>query len=246
MLELEITREGRPYRNLLLGGGVFVLGRQEGVEIHLDDKEVSRRHARLIVDDAVILLEDLDSGNGTILGGRAVRSEVIRVGDAFEISPFVLTLKTPEAKAPAPATPPEPKDWLEIVDGPGTGQRYELRGEALGIGRHEDQDIRLPDNGVGRSHAMILRRGESWQIRDNGSVNGVMMGGERVTERVLRPGDEIRVGNTTLRYDTDRAGARPAPSITPSAAGGGPEWVVPVVLLLVFVAALAALVVSRS
>jgi pSer/pThr/pTyr-binding forkhead associated (FHA) protein len=236
MIELEISRDDKPYQVLRIGQGVYVIGRQEGVQIHLDDKEVSRKHARLIIDGDVRVVEDLESGNGTFVQGVAVRQQVLSMGDIVEIMPFKIRLREPVqrlAELPPPPPPPEPKHWLEIVDGPGTGQRYALKGEAMGIGRHEDQDIRLPDQGASRSHAMMVRRGDTWQVRDLGSVNGVMVGSDRVSERMLEKGDELRVGNTTLRYDNELPSMwMPTPAARPAQGGTTPEWLVPAVLLL--------------
>jgi pSer/pThr/pTyr-binding forkhead associated (FHA) protein len=251
MIELEIVREDKPYQVLRIGQGVFVIGRQEGVQIHLDDKEVSRKHARLIIDGDVMVVEDMESGNGTFVAGVSVRQQVLSMGDVVEIMPFKIRLRAPVQRlhelAPAPL-PPEPKHWLEIVDGPGTGQRYALKGEAMGIGRHEDQDIRLPDQGASRSHAMMVRRGDTWQVRDLGSVNGVMVGNERVGERMLEKGDELRVGNTTLRYDNDLPSMRmPKPAQARPAQGGTtPEWLVPLVLLLALATVFAAFAVGMN
>jgi diguanylate cyclase (GGDEF)-like protein len=50
------------------------LGRLEGLEVTLRDDGVSRRHARVTVDDRGALLEDLGSQNGTWVDGERVTS----------------------------------------------------------------------------------------------------------------------------------------------------------------------------
>ena len=77
-------------------GKEATLGRGLDVDIQLDDLTVSRRHARLYVNDkGGYILEDLDSGNGTFLNGRQIESEQLRDGDEIRIgrSSFVLDLK---------------------------------------------------------------------------------------------------------------------------------------------------------
>ena len=50
---------------------ISVIGRASA-DLELSDEEVSRNHASLEVRDAVILLQDLKSTNGTIHKGKAV------------------------------------------------------------------------------------------------------------------------------------------------------------------------------
>ncbi len=70
----------------------------------------------------------------------------------------------------------------------------------VSIGRAETNDIALPfDPTVSRLHAVIVRYRGGWCLRDLGSGNGTYLNGQRVlTEQMLRPDDEIRVG--TARF----------------------------------------------
>jgi len=45
--------------------GEYVIGRDESAHIRIDHPTISRRHARLIVDEEQIVIADLESGNGT-------------------------------------------------------------------------------------------------------------------------------------------------------------------------------------
>lgn len=63
----------------------------------------------------------------------------------------------------------------------------------LVIGRAPDCDICLPHPMVSRYHAMVERLAEGLRLRDLASVNGVSVGGVRITEPVLI-GEGVRVG----------------------------------------------------
>jgi hypothetical protein len=57
------------------------------------------------------------------------------------------------------------------------------------------------DDTVSRLHAVFENLGSGWSIRDLGSRNGTYLNGERIeAERVLRTGDEVRVGKSRLLY----------------------------------------------
>jgi hypothetical protein len=59
------------------------IGRMEGNNICLEDPEISRRHARVVLQGGDCVLYDLGSRNGTFVNGLKVRSRVLKHGDAI-------------------------------------------------------------------------------------------------------------------------------------------------------------------
>jgi DNA-binding winged helix-turn-helix (wHTH) protein len=59
-------------REIALGPGRHVLGREDTAAIFVDDAGVSRQHARISIDEHGAMLEDLGSKNGTTLDGRPI------------------------------------------------------------------------------------------------------------------------------------------------------------------------------
>ncbi|MFY0536285.1 FHA domain-containing protein [Nannocystis pusilla] len=60
------------------------------------------------------------------------------------------------------------------------------------------------DRIVSKEHSRItLGPDGRYVVRDVGSLNGTFVNGERVTERVLKSGDQISLGNTTYRFTED-------------------------------------------
>lgn len=89
---------------------------------------------------------------------------------------------------------------LEQSTTPPPGTRIRLEGESFLIGRTEDCDMVLDDAAVSRRHAEIKRRGESWELIDQGSSNGTFVGAERIEKHVLGIGDRFRVGSTVIAF----------------------------------------------
>lgn len=86
---------------------------------------------------------------------------------------------------------PEPR--LEVSDA--LGHRIvTIEKLPFAIGRRETNDLRLGGSEVSRDHAEIVQEGSRFVLRDRGSRFGTYVNGETVTERVLEPGDTIRVG----------------------------------------------------
>ena len=76
-------------REIALHPGENVIGRDENSALWIDDALVSRRHARIVIDESGAALEDLGSKNGTFLAGERIRArstladkDVITIGPA--------------------------------------------------------------------------------------------------------------------------------------------------------------------
>lgn len=70
------------------------------------------------------------------------------------------------------------------------------------LGRVLPADIVVDDPRVSGRHALLRPDGDAIQVEDIGSSNGTFVRGERITgPSVLAPGDEMRVGDTTLRVE---------------------------------------------
>ena len=71
---IEIAVRGTAIVYALVEGASVTVGRVAQCEIHIDDQSVSRRHCTLAVRDAVLVVTDLESANGTFLNERPVKS----------------------------------------------------------------------------------------------------------------------------------------------------------------------------
>lgn len=81
-------------------GRAVVIGRSAGCEVRLADDAVSRRHASIEWQEAAWFVTDLDSRQGTILGGErlaAGKPAILRGGDRLQVGPYVfqVTLSGP-------------------------------------------------------------------------------------------------------------------------------------------------------
>jgi hypothetical protein len=70
----------------------LVIGRSSECQLVLADDTVSRRHAKLYVEDGRWLLRDLESSNGTWLNGRRIVEAEVRPGDVLHLGACRLRL----------------------------------------------------------------------------------------------------------------------------------------------------------
>lgn len=86
-----------------------------------------------------------------------------------------------------------------VLSGARIGQIYTLGDRSCVIGRAEDADIILDDEGVSRHHAKIIHfANETTALKDLGSRNGTFVNGEPIKQRALENGDRIQIGSVTI------------------------------------------------
>ncbi len=91
---------------------------------------------------------------------------------------------------------------LRILDGADRGRVYNEFDPPITIGREEGNTIQLNDERVSRFHLKIQRDHEDLVLTDLASTNGTRVNGEEAHLRILRHGDLINVGRSTLIYGT--------------------------------------------
>lgn len=92
-----------------------------------------------------------------------------------------------------------PRACLIVLSGDLTGRIYKLTGGKYVLGRAEDADIKLNDDGVSRFHAELLRYDDQlYLLKDLGSTNGTFVNGAQVRSHALNDGDRIQIGSLTI------------------------------------------------
>lgn len=89
---------------------------------------------------------------------------------------------------------------LIVLRGPNTGARFLLDAEEVSSGRHPESDIFLDDVTVSRRHAVFVKDGEGYAVRDVGSLNGTYVNRTLIDQATLEPGDEVQIGKFRLVF----------------------------------------------
>ncbi len=88
---------------------------------------------------------------------------------------------------------------LVIKKGFRAGTMFRLGERPMTLGRSPSNPIQLIDDAASRRHALISWEEGAYVVTDLNSSNGVFINGERVGERRIVNGDEIRIGDSTLQ-----------------------------------------------
>jgi diguanylate cyclase (GGDEF)-like protein len=98
--------------------------------------------------------------------------------------------------------PQQDRHLLVRVQGTQLGEVQRLGPGITHVGRSQESELWLPDDGVSRRHARFLPDPTGrYILEDLQSANGTFVQGERIVRRVLHDGDLVQIGPTAVfRY----------------------------------------------
>ena len=85
MYSLSISRHQQPAEEYILRHETVTIGRGSENDIQLADTTVSQQHARFLVTENTLLIEDLGSTNGTYVNGQRIDKHRLKKGDLVMI-----------------------------------------------------------------------------------------------------------------------------------------------------------------
>ena len=177
-------------------GTEIVVGRSHTADLVLHHRDVSRVHLRLRRTGAAYQVTDLDSSFGTAINGREVesgRAYVLADGDLLRIGRRVFAVRrsSPLGSAAGEEQARHGGHLRLVPLNDDTDPARSIRLAGLGpwvAGRNPlDAALPLPYPSISRQHAVFVRRGHSYWVRDLSQV-GTTAGGTS-----LRPGELIRL-----------------------------------------------------
>ncbi|MEM7676271.1 MAG: FHA domain-containing protein [Myxococcota bacterium] len=109
--------------DMFLGAELFftevplIVGRDTNAGLRLAADTVSRRHCRFLWRDEALILEDLDSGNGTFVNDRRIKTSPVRFKDTIRLGPYSLKARVLNGagQAPVDSIIAEPTTRLEAI-----------------------------------------------------------------------------------------------------------------------------------
>lgn len=141
------------------------------------------------------------------LSALALLAIAVALGWAFRLMRHAGSHAAGHGKAAAPGAEEDKHDGGPAAVLYNTLERHELGAQQVVIGRAGGTDparqyIIVPEKTVGRWHATIERRGQTFWVRDEGSVNGTFINDERVIgEQPLKHRDTLRVHTHKYEFE---------------------------------------------
>jgi pSer/pThr/pTyr-binding forkhead associated (FHA) protein len=190
-----------------LNAGENTIGREMS-DVSLNDPTVSRKHARIIVEENRCLIEDLGSTNGTMVKGAKISSTTeIFDGDEITFGSVVLAINIPaveangeKAESTAPSVDAESEPSTEVIaddaeisdeEAPvpsaklvsvkDASKEFMIYSGVNTIGRRAGNSIQILDDPyVSGAHAEITDDEGWFGIVDLGSTNGTIVNGVKL------------------------------------------------------------------
>ena len=107
----EILINGKEY---VLPDGVTIIGRGDEADIKMDSTKLSRMHARFIVKDDTVSIEDLGSKNGSIVNDEKIADkQELKSGDVIRLAD--VECKMPGEKPSSGSAAPKAKSKRLVV-----------------------------------------------------------------------------------------------------------------------------------
>lgn len=191
--------------------GEYIIGRTDECDIVLPSSSVSRRHARIFIENGRCYIEDLGSANGVIVDGQRLlrrrdlgTASQVRVGDFYLYLEFQQQqrLQNQDVRSTLFIDTGDEHFKLVRINDDYAGEEFSLSEQDNTIGRTDDNFILLSDSSISRNHAVIQRFGDLYSIRDLNSSNGTELNGNPVASenQELTSGDRIRFGSVEFLF----------------------------------------------
>ena len=197
--------------------GEVVIGRSPECQVVLKDFGISRQHARIVVDEDGVRIQDLKSKNGTQVNGVPVVEAPLKDGDRILLGKFQLAFsKTLEGKVVLDEAKPLSEEAGTIIRSVGELSQAPVRHRrrrAVARGREEDGPRRPGDREV-QPHPEGPHQGRGDAHRGAPGGGGAAAGhGDRLRARARRPRvpDAQRGGLRQADPDGDQAPERASP-----------------------------------
>ena len=215
---VQVTYQGNIEEKVYpLGAQPVIVGRLTTSDIALDrpgQRYVSKRHCEILLRNDRVLIRDLGSTNGTVLGDQALQSNVFRewsADDQVLLGPFSLSLISNRELQSVPSPPVgskiEPnahmtvtmvRSAIKLSCPNAVPSRLPLSAEfPIIVGRGVDSDMVLDHPHVSKQHCRIQLGNNGVEVVDMRSTNGTFLGDQRLPPHTPVPWQNsptIRIG----------------------------------------------------
>lgn len=178
---LVLTKGSEVLREIPFLGERLAIGRARQNDVCIDDPAVSANHAEIVRSGDDLILQDLNSTNGTRVSGQPVHRHYLRDGDVIAVASFELHYKSDAVRQAAVDGRPR----LCALDGPHKGKVISIASVPVTLG-----DV--------RAHAAVyVDRAGTAKVLRHPPGNG---GTKSLDERELQHQEVFTVAGTTFQF----------------------------------------------
>jgi pSer/pThr/pTyr-binding forkhead associated (FHA) protein len=229
MARVLLKYKGAVLKEVILNKEVTTVGRKPDNDIIIDNQAVSGHHAKILLNNNIITITDLNSLNGTYLSGQPISQSELYDGDIITIGVHTLDIfsdkkrdadkkvfavqgrsmeetmiiTSSDQKKPLSPSDKSAQDVLGgfvVVEGSADKKDYEFSERVSMIGSQEGSQIVLKGFFASKIAALVNRRKEGYFITPSGGSK-LKVNGKEIAQRYdLKDGDIVDVGNLKLQF----------------------------------------------
>ena len=188
MPTLIVSMDDVVIKEVQLRKGRTALGRRPYNDIVLDNLAVSGEHAVFQILGNDVLLEDLNSTNGTYVNGTAVKNRLLLNDDTINIGRY--KIKYTHEAADDPSATAQVNAVIKLMSGAGAGRQVPLVKVVTTIGKPGVAVAAITKRSLG----FVVTHAEGTQPL---SLNGAVIGAEPVA---LKDGDLLELAGTQMQF----------------------------------------------
>ena len=100
-----VAKDGEKTTEYVLKDGVNLVGREDNCDVVIDSQHISRNHISVVVKRDGVMIQDLNSRNGTFVNGLRVKNSVeIKNGDVVSLGKYRMVFISEEESATTPVS----------------------------------------------------------------------------------------------------------------------------------------------
>jgi pSer/pThr/pTyr-binding forkhead associated (FHA) protein len=137
MAKLILKYEAAVIKEVDVGAQPVTIGRAPDNDLHVDNLAVSSHHARIFNDSGKLVVEDMNSLNGTFVNSQRITRATLKPGDVVTVGKHTVEVRgeaEPIATSPAPAAPKPAAPKMQETMVLDTKKRRELLAQAMASG----------------------------------------------------------------------------------------------------------------
>ncbi len=205
MPKMIVSIDGVVIKEVQLTKERTTLGRRPYNDVVIDNLAVSGEHAAVQMMGGQVVLEDLDSTNGTFVNGKAIRRQALQHGDTIEVGKYRIQFLS-EAEGERPARPAaatsdvmmtterstgsELTGGIRVLSGAAAGRELPLTKVVTTIGK------------PGVAVAAITRRQQAFVLAHVEGIDRPLLNGSPIADDPvpLQNGDLIELAGTQMQF----------------------------------------------
>lgn len=211
-----IVSLGKPETRFEIGTKEVLIGRSQDCNICLSEKHISRRQAKIFIENSCYVIENIGK-NPIFINGKPAQKHILLDGDHVSFGGTEYVFHAEESKpvfqepifeektiivAAPPARASLPR--LVVIFPDGQSKKYDITKDTFLIGRTTEADIHLDDSAVSRKHCVIKKGREGYSIENISNANSLFYQHKPFKKRRLVSGDEIKMGSYMISFFSDR------------------------------------------